>query len=328
MFLIGLVSGNKNEFEMTEYKEFMVFEIEESGDRNQIDIDQEELSFHLNSEKAFVIVREDVRRIYLWKGARAPVRKRFHGSRFATTVQGELMKNGYHRCKVISIDQGDELKEFLNIFGLNSMEVLEPLEDKRYTLNTQRERLKQEEVFSTRVESLKSTKLDEIKSHLDDHERILWIKSTSMKISKDWIANALKNKKFKSRLKKIRKSEELELKPFEKREVLTDKKILVYNKINKLLDFSGVHERNFSLEGDIAILNIEGLDSLDVTKSNELYNVWFNAEPSQKGDCLFLFEALTQEEYNKLIDIFSVALHFRAEIPKEVGTLRYSRKKQ
>jgi len=114
---------------MAEYQEFMVFEIEDSGDKNKINIDKEELSFILHPEKTLTIVREDLRRIYLWKGAKSSVRKRFLDSRIATEIQGELMKNGFHRCKVISIDQGDEVQEFLNVFGLESMEVTEELED-------------------------------------------------------------------------------------------------------------------------------------------------------------------------------------------------------
>ena len=66
---------------MEEYQEFMVFEIEDSGDRNKIVIDKEELGFYLEPEKAIIIVREDIRRIYLWKGAKSNVRKRFLGSR-------------------------------------------------------------------------------------------------------------------------------------------------------------------------------------------------------------------------------------------------------
>ncbi|MHA2393905.1 MAG: hypothetical protein ACXAEX_18390 [Promethearchaeota archaeon] len=68
---------------MEDYQEFMVFEIEESGDRNRVAIDKTELGFYLDPEKALIIVREELRRIYLWKGAKSNVRKRFLGSRIA-----------------------------------------------------------------------------------------------------------------------------------------------------------------------------------------------------------------------------------------------------
>jgi len=48
---------------------------------------------------------------------------------------------GFHRCKIVSIDQGDELQEFLNAFRLESMEVTERLPDMRYIRNLERDRL-------------------------------------------------------------------------------------------------------------------------------------------------------------------------------------------
>ena len=131
---------------MSEYQEFMVFEIEDSGDKNKIAMDKGELGYHLHPEKVLLIVREDIRRIYLWKGARAAVRKRFLGSRIATELQGDIMKEGYHRCKIVSIDQGDEAQEFLNVFGLESMEVEEKPEDKVIYSNSARERLEHQKI--------------------------------------------------------------------------------------------------------------------------------------------------------------------------------------
>jgi hypothetical protein len=46
----------------------------------------------------------------------------------------------YHRCKIVSVDAGDEPTEFLNAFRLESMEVTETLEDMRYVRNIERER--------------------------------------------------------------------------------------------------------------------------------------------------------------------------------------------
>jgi hypothetical protein len=63
---------------MTEvYEEFIVYELDNSGERNKVDIKQEELKNRLNPEQVFIIIREDLRRIYIWKGAKSPVRKRF-----------------------------------------------------------------------------------------------------------------------------------------------------------------------------------------------------------------------------------------------------------
>jgi len=128
---------------MTEvYEEFIVYELDNSGGRNKVDIKQEELKNRLNPEQVFIIIREDLRRIYIWKGAKSPVRKRFISSRVAQDLQRELQDDSrYHRCKIVSIDQGDELGEFLNAFKLESMEVTEKLPDMRYVRNIERDRL-------------------------------------------------------------------------------------------------------------------------------------------------------------------------------------------
>jgi hypothetical protein len=126
---------------MTEIETFIVYELDNSGERIKLDIDQENLQENLNPDQVLVIIREDLRRIFIWKGPKSPVRKRFISSRVASALQEELMKDArYHRCKIVSVDAGDEPSEFLNAFRLESMEVTERLEDMRYVRNIERER--------------------------------------------------------------------------------------------------------------------------------------------------------------------------------------------
>ena len=47
----------------------------------------------------------------------------------------------YHRCKIVSVDAGDEPSEFLSAFRLESMEVTERLADMRYVRNIEREKM-------------------------------------------------------------------------------------------------------------------------------------------------------------------------------------------
>jgi len=106
------------------YEEFIVYLIENTGDRTRLDITPEELQYHLNPKQVLIIICDDLRRIFIWKGAKSPVRKRFISSRVAQDLQRDLIQDSrYHKCKIISIDQGDELQEFLNAFMLESMEV-------------------------------------------------------------------------------------------------------------------------------------------------------------------------------------------------------------
>lgn len=127
---------------MTEYETFMVYELDDSGDKNKISMAEEELQSILHPEQVLVIVREDLRRIFIWKGPKSPVRKRFISSRVAQELQEELRKDAsYHRCKIVSVDAGDEPIEFLNAFQLESMEVTERLADMRYVRNIEREKM-------------------------------------------------------------------------------------------------------------------------------------------------------------------------------------------
>ncbi len=103
-----------------------------------------------------IIIREDLRRIYIWKGAKSPVRKRFISSRVAQDLQRDLIQDArYHRCKIISIDQGDELQEFLSAFRLESMEVVERLPDMRYVRNVERDRLLEQERLANETKERK-----------------------------------------------------------------------------------------------------------------------------------------------------------------------------
>lgn len=122
------------------YDFFMVYELDDSGERVRIDVPEEDLQSALHPEQVFVIVKEELRRIFIWKGAKSPVRKRFISSRVASALQEELVKAAaFHRAKIVSVDQGDEPTEFLRAFGLQSMEVTEKLEDMRYVRNIEKE---------------------------------------------------------------------------------------------------------------------------------------------------------------------------------------------
>ncbi|MEJ2248411.1 MAG: hypothetical protein P8Y97_01980 [Candidatus Lokiarchaeota archaeon] len=107
------------------YTNFMIFDLLDSGHRKRLNITEEEF-IEDNGESLFkddaviLIVKEDVRRIYIWKGVESNVRKKFIASRVASKLQKELVKEAnFHRCKIVSIDQGDEPKEFLQTFHLN-----------------------------------------------------------------------------------------------------------------------------------------------------------------------------------------------------------------
>jgi len=129
------------------YENFMVYELDDSGERVKIDVTEDQFrenngSNVLHSAHVVVIVKEDLRRIYIWKGAKSPVRKRFISSRVASALQEELINlAAFHRCKIVSVDQGDEVNDFLNAFHFESMAVEEKLADMRYLRNVEREKM-------------------------------------------------------------------------------------------------------------------------------------------------------------------------------------------
>jgi hypothetical protein len=118
---------------MAELRIFFAYELEDTGERKECFFSEENLAQYLNPEQVLVLVRADLRRIFIWKGAKSPVKKRFISSRVARDLQQEFMIDArYHRCKIVSVDQGDEVQEFLDAFNLKSMEVKERLADMIY----------------------------------------------------------------------------------------------------------------------------------------------------------------------------------------------------
>ncbi|MFX1501320.1 MAG: GTP-binding protein [Promethearchaeota archaeon] len=108
-----------------------VYELDDSGKRIPLDINEEQLQYILDPKKVLLIVREDLRTIYIWNGPDSPVRMHYIASRVALDLQEELRKYArYHRCKIVSVDAGNEPREFLKAFGLTSEKSTKEIEEK------------------------------------------------------------------------------------------------------------------------------------------------------------------------------------------------------
>jgi len=132
--------------EMSEfYDNFMIFSLHNSGEKERIDITEAEFLKNnganiLNPKEVLLVIKEELRRIYIWKGTLSSVRKKFIASRVASELQADLAKSAnFHRCKIVSVDQGEEPREFLQNFGFKSMEKPEVEPDKvvQYSLKPQ-----------------------------------------------------------------------------------------------------------------------------------------------------------------------------------------------
>ncbi|MFX1500362.1 MAG: hypothetical protein ACFFDH_05280, partial [Promethearchaeota archaeon] len=111
---------------MDELRFFFAYELEDTGERKELNFSDKDLAQFLKPEQVLLLIREDLRRIFIWKGAKSHVKKRFISSKVARELQQEILKDArYHLCKIVSVDQGDEVQEFLDAFNLESMEVKE-----------------------------------------------------------------------------------------------------------------------------------------------------------------------------------------------------------
>ncbi|MHA1241529.1 MAG: hypothetical protein ACTSQU_12190 [Promethearchaeota archaeon] len=112
----------------------MIFGLESTGEKVKLDISEDTFRSNngqnvLDPHQVLIIVKEGLRRIYIWKGVNSHVRKKFIASRIAAELQNDLVINShFHRCKIISVDQGDEPNEFMRAFNFKSVEVPEILE--------------------------------------------------------------------------------------------------------------------------------------------------------------------------------------------------------
>ena len=90
---------------MTEFETFMVYELDDSGEKLRLDINEEQLQQTFHPKKVLLIVRDDLRRIFIWQGPESHIRKRFISLRVAQALQEELMEDSrYHRCKIVLLD--------------------------------------------------------------------------------------------------------------------------------------------------------------------------------------------------------------------------------
>jgi hypothetical protein len=125
----------------------MIFEVKDNGEEFRLNATEEAFKQNngnkiLHPLQVVVIIKEALRRIYIWKGISSSVRKKFIASRVASDLQRRLIdSSNFHRCKIISVDQGDEPEDFLSAFGFKKMHfaansnIPNDLEIKRHSLN-------------------------------------------------------------------------------------------------------------------------------------------------------------------------------------------------
>jgi hypothetical protein len=194
---------------MTEYKDFLAFNLENDGSFNEFNITEDVLGENLSPEGVLLIVKNDMRRLFIWKGPKSPVRKRFISSKAAAEIQENVRKETGRQLKIISVDAGEEPIEFLQTFNLQSMDASERLEDLRYIRNAERERLEQEQLKQNTEKS--KQKQDYWSPAMDEAKREAAKKENSLKedTKKE---NSLKEEAKKEVIKEVSKSSTISIK--------------------------------------------------------------------------------------------------------------------
>ena len=89
----------------------VVYDVKGNGELESIDqLDKSVLT----SDRVVIVVAENNKKIYLWKGKNSPVRKKFIGARKAAALRSEY---GF-AYKVIAMDESDEEADFLALIGM------------------------------------------------------------------------------------------------------------------------------------------------------------------------------------------------------------------
>ena len=67
----------------------------------------------LKTDECYVLVADDLRRVYLWKGVKSSVRSKFIGAKRSQEIRGQV---GMHYA-VVPLDEGEEEGDFIKMIG-------------------------------------------------------------------------------------------------------------------------------------------------------------------------------------------------------------------
>lgn len=186
-----------------DYQDFRCFKLLDDGEREEIDVEPENIEELFDTDKVFLLVRYDLRRLFIWKGPRAPVRKRFISSRVGAQIQSQSSKVAMY-LKIVSVDAGDEPLEFLRVFNLEPYDVeeVEKLEDMYYIRNVEREKM-EEAAIAAKINKKKKKKKEEYWSPvLEEEKRMEQMQKAKAKaISSKSKAPVVSNKKAPTKTK-------------------------------------------------------------------------------------------------------------------------------
>ncbi len=93
-------------------RELVVFRVVDTGETVQI-TDSAPAKTHMKNDEVLIVVDDEERRIWIWKGSEAPVRRKFIAARRASGIRDQRGLT----YKIISEDHGSESEVFLEAMG-------------------------------------------------------------------------------------------------------------------------------------------------------------------------------------------------------------------
>jgi len=90
-----------------------VFLIKSDGNTEELSSDNRPIKDILKTEECYVLVADDIRKVFLWKGVSSNVRSKFIGAKRSQEIRGQV---GMHYA-VVPLDEGDEDAEFIKLIG-------------------------------------------------------------------------------------------------------------------------------------------------------------------------------------------------------------------
>ena len=93
-------------------KEIVVLRVVDTGETEQI-TEGAPAKTHMKPDQVLIVIDDEERRIWIWKGAEAPVRRKFIAARAASGIRDQRGLT----YKICSEDHGQEEKDFIEIMG-------------------------------------------------------------------------------------------------------------------------------------------------------------------------------------------------------------------
>ncbi len=90
-----------------------VFLIKSDGTTEELSSDNRPIKDILKTEECYVLVSDETRKVFLWKGLASNVRSKFIGATRSQEIRGQV---GMHYA-VVPLDEGEENTEFIKIIG-------------------------------------------------------------------------------------------------------------------------------------------------------------------------------------------------------------------